>query len=188
MSADSVQDTKIGIILTAGSSSTATFQLFEKYEHNITEGKLVQVLSGGRRILAHVANVEPHNDFYTKGDAWSESRRKDFKIPSNVARQYVTCELEILGEIPHLKSIDRPPLPGEPVYQIDISDPNKIFGIAKNEQGYVWYGSLLGYDNAPIPLDIEEVPMHMAVFGTTGSGKSYSMGALIEKFVNIPAS
>lgn len=188
MSENISQDEKIGIILTAGSSSTATFQLFEKYEHTITEGKLVQILSAGRRILAHVSNVEPHNDFYTKGDAWSESRRKDFKIPSNVARQYVTCELEILGEIPNLRLIDRPPIPGESVCQIDVSDPKKIFGIGKDEPGYVWYGSLLGYDNAPIPLDIEDIPMHMAVFGTTGSGKSYNMGALIEKFTSIPAS
>lgn len=179
---------QIGIILTASSSTEAKFQLFEEFEHNITEGKLVQIKSGNRKILAHVGNVEPHNDFYTKGDAWSESRRKNFKIPSNVARQYVTCDLEILGEIPNLKLIDKPPLPSDPVYEIDVSNPKTIFGIGKDEKGYVWFGSLLGYDNTPIPLSVEEIPMHMAVFGTTGSGKSYSMGALIEKFANIPGT
>ena len=30
--------------------------------------------------------------------------------------------------------------------------------------------------------------MHMAVFGTTGSGKSYDTGSLIEKFMNIKVS
>lgn len=187
MTVNVIDDKKIGILLTAGSTTNAKFQLFEESEHMISEGKMVQILSGGRRILAYVSELEPHNDFYTKGDAWSESRRKDYKIPSNVARQYVTGDLELLGEIPKLTSIDKPPLPGEIVYDIDISsDPSKIFGITRNQTGYVWYGSLLGYDNAPIPLDVEEFPTHMAVFGTTGSGKSYNMGALIEKFVNIP--
>ncbi len=178
---------KIGVILTAGSSSEAKFQLFENFEHKITESKLVLIESRGKDILAHVESVEPHNDFYTKGDAWSESRRKDFSIPSNVARQYVTCTLELLGEIPHLALLNHPPLPGDPVFEVDVSDPETIFGIGRNEPGYVWYGTLLGYQKAPIPLSIEEIPMHMAVFGTTGSGKSYNVGALIEKFVNVPA-
>ena len=112
MSKSGIEEKQIGTVLTGGSTKDAKIQLFEDFEHEISEGKLVQIKSSGRQIIGHVANVEPHNDFYTKGDAWSESRRKNFKIPGNVARQYVTCDLEILGEIPHLKQIDRPPLPG----------------------------------------------------------------------------
>jgi hypothetical protein len=45
---------------------------------------------------------------------------------------------------------------------------------------------LAGYKNAPVPLNVENIPMHMAVFGTTGSGKSFDTGALIEKLADVP--
>ena len=62
-----------------------------------------------------------------------------------------------------------------------------MYGITPEVPGYSWYGTLTGYKNAPISLDIEKIPMHMAVFGTTGSGKSFDTGCLIEKFMGIKA-
>lgn len=177
---------KIGTILSAGTTTNVKFQLNEKFEHEITEGKLVEIKSGGDSILAMVSTIQPHNDFYMEGGGWSESLRKGMAIPSDVARQYVSADLEILGTLPGLVAINRPPLPSDSVYNIDVSDPKKIFGFDQSRIGYVWYGTLKGYDNAPVPLSIEECVMHMAIFGTTGSGKSYSTGALIEKLVNVP--
>ena len=180
----------IGIVLTAGTTSNAIIQLKKEFEHSITEGKLVEIQSHGNKILGIISRIKPHNDFYSLGDAWSESRRQGYNIPQDVARQYVICDVEILGTVPGLKAITQPPLPGNLVFEIDVSDPKVIFGITNNppEPGYVWYGTLKGYDNAPVPLSIEEIVMHMAVFGTTGSGKSFMTGALLEKFVNIPLS
>ncbi|MHA1337987.1 MAG: ATP-binding protein, partial [Promethearchaeota archaeon] len=45
----------------------------------------------------------------------------------------------------------------------------------------IWYGNLYGYENVNVPLNIENLPMHLAIFGVTGSGKSFDAGVLIEK-------
>ncbi|MEM2961291.1 MAG: ATP-binding protein, partial [Candidatus Bathyarchaeia archaeon] len=85
-----------------------------------------------------------------------------------------------------MRSVTIPPYAGEEVVKIDISkNPELIFGVHVKTPGIIWYGSLVGYENAPIPLTIEGIPMHFAVFGTTGSGKSHNVGVLIERFTSI---
>ncbi|MEM2111161.1 MAG: ATP-binding protein [Candidatus Bathyarchaeia archaeon] len=179
----------IGVVLTEASTNTARCQLYERAEKGkVSEGMFLLVeTTGKRRILARVARMVPQNEFFVAGDAWTEARRKQQSIPDQLARRYELCELELLGEIPQLTEISIPPYAGDQVFTIDVSTSlNEIFGITSQE-GIVWYGSLFGYQDAPIPLTIEGVPMHMAVFGVTGSGKSYDTGALIEKLVKINA-
>lgn len=178
----------VGVVLSGASTESADCQLYDCAEHGkIREGMFLLIQRDeARGILVRVAKIIPSNEYYTKGDAWSEARRKRLPIPAQVARQYEVCELEILGEVPGLHTVATPPYAGEEVVKIDVSrDPKLIFGVNQQEPGIVWYGSLVGYENAPIPLTIEGIPMHFAVFGTTGSGKSYGVGALIEKLVNI---
>ncbi|MHA1298734.1 MAG: ATP-binding protein [Candidatus Helarchaeota archaeon] len=178
---------KIGTILTESNTTSAMCQLFEHAERgNIQEGKFLIVNTvNDRQILSRVTKLLPRNDFFIPGDAWTEARRKEKEIPTTLARKYELCELELLREIPNLTEVKIPPYPGDIVSEIDITkDLKTIFGI-KKEEGILWYGNLLGYKNAPIPLDVEAIPMHMGVFGVTGSGKSYDVGALIEKLVQI---
>jgi hypothetical protein len=142
--------------------------------------------SGKNPILARVAQIIPYNAFYTEGDPWSEARRKGLPIPEDIARRYEVCTLDLLIELPR-REISYPPQPGDPVVWIDLKVHEKdIFGVSKNESGHVWFGSLSGYKEAPIPLNMENIPMHLAVFGVTGSGKSFDTGALIERFVRTP--
>ncbi len=61
----------------------------------------------------------------------------------------------------------------------------EISGLAGDPK-YIWYGSLAGYDDAPVPLYVENIPMHFAIFGITGSGKSFDNGALMEQLTVIP--
>jgi len=179
----------IGVILTESSTHIAKCQLYEHAEKGkVREGMFLLVhTTGNRRILARVTKITPQNEFFVAGDAWTEARRKQQELPSELARRYEICELELLRELPKLTEVSIPPYPGDKVFEIDVSkDLNSIFGVV-NKDGIIWYGSLLGYKNAPIPLTIEAIPMHFAVFGVTGSGKSYDVGALIEKLVRIPA-
>jgi len=179
----------LGVILTEASTNSAKCQLYEHAERgNIREGMFLLVhTTDKRRVLSRVARIVPQNEFFVAGDAWTEARRKQQEIPSDLARKYEICELELLREVPGLREVSIPPYPGDQVYGIKIpEDLNAIFGV-KDEEGILWYGSLLGYEKAPIPLTIEAIPMHFAVFGVTGSGKSYDVGALIEKLVSIPA-
>jgi uncharacterized protein len=187
----------VGIILSNGDTSSATCQLLKDAENEkISEGKLLLVKSNKRKLLSRVSKIIPYNAFYTVGDPWSEARRDGKPIPENIARQYEICELELLMEIPQ-KEIVYPPRPGDTVEYVDLTEyenyeevlfnvsPKKRIGKSQYK-GIIHFGSLSGYSNLPIPLDVEKVPMHIGIFGVTGSGKSFNTGYLIEKFVNIP--
>jgi len=180
---------RVGIILSGSTTTEATCQLLETAEGgNIKEGMLLLVESQGRKILARVAEIIPYNAFYTEGDAWSEARRKGVPIPEQVARKYEICKLELLTEIPK-SEIRSPPQPGDRVIKIDPKVHQKdIFGVSFGDAGHIWIGTLSGYEQSslPIPLNVENIPMHIAIFGVTGSGKSFTAGALIEKLAEIP--
>lgn len=187
----------VGIILSNATTREATCQLLKEAEKGkIREGMLLIINSGDRRILCRVSQILPYNAFYTEGDPWSEARREGKPIPETVARQYEICKLELLIEIPK-KEIEYPPRPGDIVSRVDPkvykNYEEDLFGIKKDKRisdgiykGIIKFGSLSGYSNLPVPLDVENIPMHLAVFGVTGSGKSFNTGYLIEKLMNIP--
>jgi DNA helicase HerA-like ATPase len=179
----------IGVILTGATTQKAACQLFESSERGgVREGKflLIESMPGKRQIMVRVSAIVPQNDFYSAGDAWTEARRKQVEIPGQLARQYEICELDLLAEMPGAKPIVVPPFPNDKVYEMKLpEEAENIFGVSFKTPGIVWYGTMTGYQNAPIPLDVESIPMHIGIFGTTGSGKSYDTGALIEKLVRI---
>jgi DNA helicase HerA-like ATPase len=179
----------VGIILSESTTTEATCQLLEYAERGeIKEGMLLLVKSGERKLLARVAQIIPYNAFYTEGDPWSEARRKGLPIPEDVARRYEICKLDLLIEIPR-SEIRSPPQPGDLVLRIDPKKHQKdIFGVSSEDPKHIWIGTLSGYEKSslPIPLYAENIPMHIAIFGVTGSGKSFTTGALIEKLSEIP--
>jgi len=184
-----VSQNPIGVVLTGATTQKATCQLFESSERGgVREGKflVIESMPGKRQIMVRVAAIVPQNDFYSAGDAWTEARRKQVEIPGQLARQYEVCELDLLAEMPGAKPIVVPPFPNDKIYEMKLpEEAEEIFGVSKKSPGIVWYGTMVGYQNAPIPLNIESIPMHMGIFGTTGSGKSYDTGALIEQLVRI---
>jgi DNA helicase HerA-like ATPase len=177
----------VGIILSGSTTTEAVCQLLESAERGgIKEGMLLLVESNERKILARVAQIIPYNDFYLEGDPWSEARRKNLPIPEDVARRYEVCKLDLLIEVPKAE-VKNPPQPGDYVLKIDPKVHEKdIFGVSQKDPKYIWFGSLIGYKDAPVPLNVENIPMHMAIFGVTGSGKSFTTGALIERLADIP--
>jgi len=179
----------VGIVLSQATTGEAACQLLESAERGeIREGMLLLVETGSKNLLARVAQIVPYNAFYTEGDPWSEARRKGLPIPEEVARRYEVCKLDLLIEIPKAE-IKYPPQPGDKVLKLDPrAHERDIYGVSRGQPKYIWYGSLSGYEKppSPVPLYVENVPMHMAIFGVTGSGKSYDAGAFIEQIVNIP--
>jgi DNA helicase HerA-like ATPase len=181
----------VGIILSGSTTAEAICQLTESAERGgIKEGMLLLIKSQGRKLLGRVAQIIPYNAFYTEGDPWSEARRKGMPIPEEVARKYEICKLDLLIEIPR-SEIRSPPQPGDPVLKIDPTFHLKdIFGVNIGDPKHIWLGALAGYEESkiPVPLNVENIPMHMAIFGITGSGKSFTTGVLIEKLSEIPVS
>ncbi|MEM3433313.1 MAG: ATP-binding protein [Candidatus Methanomethyliaceae archaeon] len=182
----------VGVVLSQSTTREATCQLLEEAEQGgIREGMLLVIETSAhkRRLLARVSEIVPYNAFYTEGDPWSEARRKNLPLPEHVARRYEVCKLELLVELPGTNEITIPPHPGDRVLRIDPKTAREeIFGVREAERGVIWFGTQAGYEGSPVPLDIEAIPMHMAVFGVTGSGKSFDMGALTERLVSIPVA
>jgi len=181
----------VGVILSGATSSSAKAQLTKRGEERVFEGMLL-VVEGREKILARVEALRPVNEFFVEGDPWSEVRRAwSEEVPSlrEVARRYVVAELSLIGVLGRggVRDVRRPPEPGDRVVMLDLSQGvEQVFGVRRGTPGVVWYGSLLGYSNAPIPLTVENITMHIGVFGETGSGKSYGVGYLIELLSRIP--
>lgn len=188
----SIFEKPVGIILSNASTLSCTMQIFEESEKgNLREGMFLIIKTlKDRTILSRLASIVPKNSFYEPGDAWTEARRKKLEIPDEVSRKYEIGELDLLFEI-NLKSnyksdLRIPPHPGDKVYLINPKEHiSSIFGVDENSKGIIWYGSLYGYKDVKVPLNVENLPMHMGIFGVTGSGKSFDTGVLLEKLANI---
>lgn len=181
---------KVGTILSGATTRDARCQLLESAEggRGLQVGTLLRVSMRSISALARIAEIEPFNAFFTEGDPFSEARRKGLAIPDDVARRYESCALELLCALPQAE-LKNPPQPGDGVYLIDPSEYGQaIFGIAKDKPGYIWFGTLSGYEKTPVPININYIPSHIGIFGVTGSGKSYDAGALIEKLAEITVS
>lgn len=178
----------IGVILSGGSTSKAKCEIYSSADEIVEEGMLL-VVTGKDRILTRVESITPYNEFYREGDTFTDVRRQQLRVPTEIARKYKVGELELLGSLTPdgLSEVTFPPEPGYQVLKINLeTDFESIFGIKKNESGIIWFGNLYGYNNVSIPLDIENITMHMAIFGSTGSGKSYTSGYFLERISSIP--
>jgi hypothetical protein len=180
----------IGIILSKSTTTKALCQLYADFENTVFEGELcfVQYLNRGMKVLSRVDRIAPFSEFFEEGDVWSEARRKEAPIPSDLSRKYVTVELELLGEAKsgYLGEVTVPPSPGDKVYRIESEDEIlKIVSPSSKDVYFIGFGRLFGYAHVPLPLDINAIPMHLSILGVTGSGKSYTTGYLLELLSDI---
>ncbi len=77
--------------------------------------------------------------------------------------------------------------PGEKVYGVDYDFLSKFYKFDENSS--INIGNLIGYDKGsnivPVYLDVNKlVTEHLAVLAMTGSGKSYTVGRIIERLVS----
>ncbi len=179
----------IGVVLSGSTTSRARVQLTEFGERIAVEGMLVVVdtKDGSDSILARIDRIVPVNDAYREGDLWTEIRRKepDNAILRQIGRSYMLAELFLIKPL-RGSDIRYPPLPGDPVYRLRKEDIDAV--IPRDRSGVILFGSILGYEDLPLPLDVENLTMHIGIFGETGSGKSYTVGYLIELLSRIRAS
>ena len=180
----------IGMILSGSTSKKALAQLYAEYEGKVHEGELcfIYLSEHKTRLLSRINKIIPFSEFFEEGDAWSEARRRMAQIPTEISRKYHTLELEILGEVKGgiLSEVTIPPTPGDEVFRIE--DKEEILEIVKpkgEDKVLIEFGRLFGYSEIPLFLDIDALPMHLAILGVTGSGKSYTVGYLLEQLSEI---
>jgi len=182
----------IGVVLSGSTTDTVKMQLTAEGERLAREGLLVLVEArrGEERVIARIERIVPVNEFYLEGDLWSEARRRGLEPPllEEAARRYTLAEASVLGRTgPRgLEELSAPPLPGDRVRLLGPGELREALGLGEDEPGIVWFGELLGYSGLGLPLDVENITMHVGVFGETGSGKSYGVGYLIELLSRIP--
>jgi len=162
-------------------------------------------------ILARITDIKFIHEYMEEGDILSEARRKKALSPGfqslleEFARVYAVAELEFLNLIVKTNNkyklvlVSKPPKPGSVVCPLSIYDSLRICGINVDRlrdpleimdtslNFKIGFGSLYGYEEletgraAPSVIDLNNITMHIAVIGTTGSGKSYTTGFLIEQ-------
>lgn len=181
----------LGYILSGARSTEASFEPVADSEGYVREGMLVVIETGpGKRLLlGSISMIEAHHELLEPGSLWSESIRQRQLPPLQTARRYLVARVTIYGEVRSngLGTVDKPPEPGAPVYEATPSDLQPLYGYLPGKMlpsNIIEIGRLYGYTDSsnPLPasLDLEKLPMHFAVLGVTGSGKSNTMGVIIE--------
>ena len=180
----------LGYVLSGSTTSSFNFIVVEDAEDDVAEGQYVIVdPEGAQPIIGVVEELSYFHEFYEEGDVWTEAIRKKSKPPATVARQYMKGKVSIIG-VPRDGQVvppGRPPRAGAevksvlgrdlaPVFSHDPSDPSV-------PEHLLPVGSLYGYPGGELKafLDLRSITMHMAVIGTTGSGKTNTVSVLIEE-------
>lgn len=183
--------TSLGIVLSGSTTTNVPIQLTEYGEEILEEGMLVLV-RGRKDFLVRIESIFPKSELYRPESPIAEAHRSGLRIDftDQIDRRITLAEGYILGVITEGSGLVDPRIPPEPGDQVFLFDPKRdvkrVFGVEPGDPGIIWWGSLLGYKEFPVPLNIENITMHLGVFGNTGSGKSYALGILLEKLSSIP--
>ncbi len=181
----------VGFVLGEATTQNARMILTRNGEDIVVEGILLVIYSKLGRYLVRVDTIIPFSDIYTDESPFILAKKESIPLDfaHEIDRAYMVAEATVLGFLSNgLREARRPPQPGDPVYLFDPSrDLRAIYGVDMGDPGVIWVYSILGYRNFPLALDVENLTMHMGIFGITGSGKSYATGVLIEKLSRIPA-
>jgi DNA helicase HerA-like ATPase len=183
---------ELGYVLSRARSSFAYFQPLKDAEVHIKEGMFVTINSKqGSTYLAEITEISHYNEYYERGEIWAEALREGLLPPEEVARRFTVAATRILGILTQggLANADKPPLPGDPVYDATLDDLRPLYrydlSTGQKPAYYIEVGRMYGYESEerklPALIDLRNINMHFAVIGTTGSGKSNTMGKIIEK-------
>ena len=140
----------------------------------------------GRVIRIHRSNLLFNAGF---GDGVTEL---ELLPGASVTGEHLDANLELIGyrdpETRQIKIPRRPPDPGVAVETVDFQFLADFYEF--NEHTSLHLGNLVGYEHGentvPVFLDVNNlVTEHLAVLAMTGSGKSYTVGRIIERLVAI---
>jgi DNA helicase HerA-like ATPase len=181
----------IGIVLEGGTPNVVKALI--RADHDVKIGEFLIVRDReGRMGLVQVEHYEYGNDFYTESLGIVKSLIDSEVLASVLDKStYLSVWLRVIKE-----NNAKVQMPGNLVLKFpEIKDINKLDQTQKKflellyeekleDPRYVKYGRIIN-TNIPLLLKINALPMHIGIFGETGSGKSYNMRYLIDVFSNI---
>ncbi|MHA1593966.1 MAG: helicase HerA-like domain-containing protein [Candidatus Baldrarchaeia archaeon] len=178
---------ELGIIICAESPPTHlgfSFQISDNVDVKV--GEYVEVPAGRYIIVGRITEVRTYNEYFKSPAFVKDHMLRQLPVtarfPAHIGRWRV-AEVRIVGmfENNRLHPPNIAPEPGERVYRIDQRLLSRLLGLC--EDG-AFMGTMYGNENIRVTLDIDKlVMMHIAVFGATGTGKSYTVGVLVEELL-----
>jgi DNA helicase HerA-like ATPase len=139
-------------------------------------------------VLGRIISISRSNILYNSnmGEGLSEL---EILPGAQVTGETLFGTIELVGyrdSSGQIKIPRRPLNPGEKVYGVDYEFLSGFYKFDENTSIHI--GNLIGYDKGknivPVYLDVNKlVTEHLAVLAMTGSGKSYTVGRIIERLV-----
>ncbi|SKB73090.1 hypothetical protein SAMN02745120_0088 [Acetoanaerobium noterae] len=155
---------------------------FVKIKHTETEEE------GEIYVLGRIVAVSRSNILYNSnmGDGLTEL---EILPGASITGETLYGTIQLVGyrdSLGRIKIPRRPLNPGEKVFGVDYEFLAKFYKFDENTS--INIGNLIGYEKGenivPVYLDVNKlVTEHLAVLAMTGSGKSYTVGRVIEKLV-----
>jgi DNA helicase HerA-like ATPase len=140
-------------------------------------------------VLARVVSISRINVLYNTGLGQGVSELE--LLPgARVTGEQLTAKLEVVGlkdqATGEIRIPRRPIDPGTRVEKVDFQFLSEFYGFSEHSSLHI--GNLVGYekgpDAVPVFLDVNKlVTEHLAVLAMTGSGKSYTVGRILERLV-----
>ncbi|MFO8794493.1 DUF87 domain-containing protein [Legionella pneumophila serogroup 1] len=178
-----------------GEASKLTMIIEDSF--SVRRGEFVRIMHKERQdeqavpVLGRVMKIHRSNMLYNSGfgDAVTEL---ELLPGANVTGEYLYANLELIGyrdpATRQIKIPRRPLDPGAKVETVDFQFLSDFYEF--NEHTSLHIGNLIGYERGentvPVFLDVNKlVTEHMAILAMTGSGKSYTVGRIIERLVAI---
>ena len=162
---------------------------------SVRRGEFVRIMHKERidekvvAVLGRVTGIHRSNMLYNAG--FGEGVTELELMPgANVTGENLHAQIELVGyRDPATKQIRIPRRPLDPGARVETVDFQFLSDFYEfNEHTSLHLGNLVGYEHGentvPVFLDINTlVTEHMAVLAMTGSGKSYTVGRIIERLV-----
>ena len=155
---------------------------FVKIKHRESEE------DGDTYVLGRIVSISRSNILYNSnmGEGLSSL---EILPGAQVTGETLFGTIELVGyrdNYGQIKIPRRPLNPGEKVYGVNYEFLSKFYKFDENTS--INIGNLIGYDKGsnivPVYLDVNKlVTEHLAVLAMTGSGKSYTVGRIIERLI-----
>lgn len=142
-------------------------------------------------VLGRIVSIARTNSLYNAG-LGSSAIELELMPGAQVTGEMILAKVELIGYRDPVTGeirIPRRPLdPGSRVQPVDYQFLSAFYGF--DEQTSIHIGNLVGYergqDTVPVFLEVNKlVTEHLAVLAMTGSGKSYTVGRIIERLVTL---
>tara|TARA_R110000744_G_scaffold130926_3_gene238882 strand:+ start:47121 stop:48803 length:1683 start_codon:yes stop_codon:yes gene_type:complete len=140
-------------------------------------------------VLGRIVSIQRSNMLFNSGFGNSVSELE--LLPgAEVTGEHVYATIDLVGykdaTTNQIKIPRRPLDPGSKVETVDYQFLSDFYEF--NEQNSLHIGNLVGYEHGentvPVYLDVNKlVTEHVAILAMTGSGKSYTVGRIIERLV-----